>query len=260
MDPKAMEPHGAALRAYFAGDAGAALILHRDDGQRAELPVSHFFRPASNFTPIEEAAIARCRGHVLDVGAGTGLHSLVLQQKGFRVTALDISPQAVEIMARRGVQDVHCAHLFEYQGGPFDTLLMMGHGIGMVETLAGLEQFLAHARGWMSGKGQVLLDSLDVRVTDDPKNLAYQEANRRAGRYIGEVRLHLEYQGEKGPPCGWLHVDAETLKEQASKLGWQCQVSLAMPSGDYLARLTKRRATCREPLRKRNVSGRSSAS
>jgi hypothetical protein len=32
MDPKAVEPYGAALLSYFAGDTGAALILHRDDG------------------------------------------------------------------------------------------------------------------------------------------------------------------------------------------------------------------------------------
>lgn len=157
-----------------AAQKAATLILRRDDGHGAPLPVSHFFRPPSAFTPIEEAALARCSGHVLDMGAGTGLHSLVLQEKGLRVTAVDISPQAVHIMAQRGVRDVHCAGLFEYQGGPFDTVLMMGHGIGMVKTLAGLDQFLAHARGWLSESGQVLLDSLDVRVTDDPKNLAYQ--------------------------------------------------------------------------------------
>jgi SAM-dependent methyltransferase len=240
MDPKAMEPHGAALLAYFAGDTDAVLIGHRDDGQAVQIPVSHFFRPPSAFTPIEQVALARCSGPVLDVGAGTGLHSLVLQQKGFRVTAIDVSLQAVEIMVRRGMQDVRCAHLFEYQGGPFDTILMMGHGIGMVETLAGLDRFLAHARGLLSGEGQVLLDSLDVRVTTDPKNLAYHEANRRAGRYIGEVHLHFEYQGQKGPPCGWLHVDAETLKEHAARAGWKCEVILTAASGDYLARLTKK--------------------
>jgi hypothetical protein len=107
--------------------------------------------------------------------------------------------------------------------------------------LAGLDRLLAHARGWLSGEGQELLDSLDARVADNPKNLAYREANRRAGRYIGEVRMHLESQGQKGAPCGWLHVDAETLKRQAAKAGWNCEVILTAAGGDYLARLTEGR-------------------
>jgi SAM-dependent methyltransferase len=242
MDPKAIDPHGAALLAYLKGDAGAELILRRDDGREGRLPVSHFFRQPSAFTPLEQAALEHCLGHVLDVGAGTGLHSLVLQERGFRVTAIDVSSGAVEIMAQRGVLDVQCADFFEYRGGPFSTILMLGHGIGMVETLAGLDRFLAHAHGLLAEGGQVLLDSLDVRNTDDPKNLAYHEANRRAGRYIGEIRLQFEYKGRKGPYCGWLHVDAGTLTEHAARAGWTLEVMIEKDGGDYLARLTPRRA------------------
>jgi hypothetical protein len=56
-----MEPHGAALLVYFAGDTAAVLIGHREDGQTAQIPVSHFFRPPSACTSIEEAALAGCR-------------------------------------------------------------------------------------------------------------------------------------------------------------------------------------------------------
>ncbi|MHC4767122.1 MAG: class I SAM-dependent methyltransferase [Planctomycetota bacterium] len=241
MDQKAMEPYGAALLAGADGDANAELILRRDDGREGRLPVSHFFRTQSEFTPVETAAIARCAGRVLDVGAGTGLHSLVLQEKGLRVTAIDISTRAVEIMIRRGVGDAHCEDVFDCRRGPFDTVLMMGHGIGMVETLAGLDRFLAFARGLLSEAGQLLLDSMDVRVTDDPENLAYHEANRRAGRYVGEIRLQNEYQGMKGHYYGWLHVDAATLTEHAVKAGWKCDVVCQRDSGDYLARLTRER-------------------
>jgi SAM-dependent methyltransferase len=237
MDPKALEPYGAALNAFFAGDTAATLTICRDDGRRVQLPVGHFFRPRSAFSPIEETAIARCRGHVLDVGAGTGLHSLVLQQKGLHVTAIDISPDAAEIMVRRGVEDVRCVALDQFRGGPFDTILMMGHGVGMVETLAGLRGLLSQARRLVTETGQVLFDSLDVCINADPENQGYLNANRSAGRYNGEVRLRFEYQGLKGPQCGWLHVDTETLKEHAAKEGWDCEVVLAMPSGDYLARL-----------------------
>jgi SAM-dependent methyltransferase len=232
MNPIVMKPHGAALRAYFDGDRSAELIIRRDDGQEARLPVSQFFREPATFTPIEKAALALCTGRVLDVGAGTGLHCLVLQQHGLRVTAIDISSQAAEVMAHRGVEDVVCADLFEYKGEPFDTLLLMGHGIGMVES-----------HGLLTENGQLLLDSLDVRVTDDPGNLAYHDANRRSGWYIGETRVQFEYQDEKSPYCGWLHVDPGTLKEHASKTGWKSEVIMTEGSGEYLARLTKGRAT-----------------
>jgi SAM-dependent methyltransferase len=239
MKPKSMEPYGKALGAYFAGDTDAELILRRDDGREVPLPVGFFFRDPSEFTPIDRAAIDCCRGHVLDVGAGTGGHSLVLQQKGLLVTSIDISPHAVSIMRQRGLLDVRCADIFELEGGPFGTLLMMGHGIGVVETMEGLERFLAHSRSLLSDDGQLLLDSLDVAVTDDPIDLAYHEANRREGRYIGEIRMQFEFMGETGPYCGWLHVDAETLEHCAESAGWRCEVVYREQSGNYLARLTK---------------------
>jgi len=234
-----MDPHGEALWAYFEGDADAELIVRREDGHEARLPARYFYRGPAEFTGIEKAAIERCVAPVLDVGAGTGLHSLALQHKGIRVTAIDISAQAITIMSGRGVADTHCADLFEYEGGSFQTLLMLGHGIGMVETLAGLDRFLVHAHGVLTESGQIVLDSLDVRATDDPKNLAYLEANQRAGRYLGETRVQFEHGGKKGPYCGWLHVDPTTLEAHASRTGWTCEVILEQDQGDYLARLVK---------------------
>ena len=134
--------------------------------------------------------------------------------------------------------DVHCADIFDFQEEPFDTLLMLGHGIGIVEDLQGLSRFLAHARRLTRAGGHLLLDSLDVRQTDDPKHLAYHEANRRTGRYFGEIRLQLEYAGQTGPYCGWLHVDPEILRKQGELAGWQCETILELDSGGYLAGLT----------------------
>lgn len=242
MDARSMEPYGMALAAYFEGEKSAQLILRRDDGREISLPMSIFFRDPSEFTAIDKAAIDRCRGHVLDVGAGTGGHSLVLQQKGLSVTSIDINPQAVDIMRRRGLSDLHCVDIFELERGCFDTLLMMGHGIGLVETIDGLDRFLAKARGLLAEDGQVLLDSLDVTATPDPADLAYHEANRRAGRYIGEIRMQFEFRGERGSYCGWLHVDSETLKDHAEPAGWRCEVVHREQGGNYLARLAKQKA------------------
>lgn len=249
MDPRAMEPYGRALQAFFAGHTSAELIVHRDDGYRSRLPMAHFFRTASQFSAIELAALERCKGRVLDVGAGSGVHSLVLQEKGIRITALDINSHAAEIMRQRRLRDVHCSDILEFKGGPFDTLLMMGHGIGIVETVEGLGRFLTYVRTLLAERGQVLLDSLDVRATDDPQHRAYHEANRQAGRYFGETRLQFEFDGTKGPVCSWLHIDPSTLTERAEAGGWRCDIILRENTGNYLARLTHRSRTERAAAR-----------
>ena len=238
MDPSAMAPYGLALEAFFRGDTEAQVLVRRDDGLALPLPIGHFFRPPSAFSPIEVAALDRCRGRVLDVGAGSGLHSLALRSRGLAVTAIDVSPEAVEIMAARGLGDVRRADVFGFEGGPFDTLLLLGHGIGIVEDLPGLDRFLVHARRLVRGGGRMLLDSQDVRRTDDPRHLAYHEANRRAGRYFGMTRIQFEYEGHVGPYCGWLHVDSEILRRHAEPAGWECEVVVEQ-NGDYLACLTK---------------------
>jgi len=238
VDSEAMLPYGQALLDFLHGDTLANVVVHRDDGWKDDLPASVFFREPPYFSPLEQAALTLCRGYVLDVGAGTGCHSLALQAEGIWVQAIDVSPHAVEIMSNRGVKECQRADVFEYHQGPFDTLLMIGHGIGMVEELSGLARFLCLAHSILKPDGQIVFDSLDVRCTDEPRHLAYQEANRRAGRHFGQIRLRFEYKGQMGPSFGWLHVDPETLIGHAERTGWSCQVVFRQDGGDYLARLT----------------------
>jgi SAM-dependent methyltransferase len=239
MDPRAMAPFGAALRGYVEGDTDAELFMHRDDGLTVSMPARHFFRPPSEFTRLETVALERCAGRVLDCGAGAGPHSLVLQERGLSVTAIDLSREAVEVMTRRGVRDARHADATSFRGGPFDTVLLLGHTIGVVETVDGLDAFLRGLQELVADGGQVILDSLDVRATDDPVNLAYHEANRRAGRYVGEIRDALEFRGVKGPVHGWLQVDEETLAAHAARAGWNCEVLAAEPGGEALFRLSR---------------------
>ncbi len=234
-----MRPFGRALAAYLEGDSEAEVILRRDDGLEVALRAGLFFRAPEEFSEIERIALEACGGRVLDIGAGAGLHALALQERGLAVTALDLDPDAVEVMRRRGVRDVVEADLFEFRGGPFDTLLLLGHGIGMVEDLGGLSRFLARAPELCAVGGRLLVHSTDVRCTEDPVHLAYHERNQRAGRYAGEIRLEVEFRGDRGPGYGWLHVHPETLAERARRAGWDSEILRREATGDYLARLTR---------------------
>jgi len=47
-----------------------------------------------------------------------------------------------------------------------------------------LDRLLLRIRGLLAPNGQVFLDSLDVRRTQDPQHLTYQDTDRQVGRYV----------------------------------------------------------------------------
>jgi SAM-dependent methyltransferase len=236
---EAMKAFGLGIADYCRGDKDAVVKFHREDGLEENLAISSFFRGPTDF-PMDKVALDNCHGRVLDVGAGAGIHSLFLQNRGYEVVAMDVSPEACDAMRNRGVKNVICASFSKFKEAPFDTLLILGRSICMVETLKGLADFLKGARRLVKPGGQIILNSLDVSKTADPKNLAYHAIIRRAGRYIGEVRLSMEYKGEKSPVTGLLHVDPVTLAEYAEKAKWSFEILVPEANGSYLAKLTKK--------------------
>ncbi|MFH0990101.1 MAG: methyltransferase domain-containing protein [bacterium] len=239
MATHSMNPYGLALLDYFHGDVAACLDVLRDDGLEFKLPVSTFFKDPEQFTLIEKTALALCSGNVLDIGAGAGSHSLYLQHAGVNLRALEISPEAVEVMKQRGVFNVECGDIFEFGGKSFDTLLLLPHGIGLVGSIDGLQRFLHHALHLTNEQGIILFDSLDVRCTDDPVHLAYHRRNMAMNRYFGEIMMSFAYKGIQGEQFSWLQIDPETLEHHSNKLGWHCEILHQEAWGDYLVKLTK---------------------
>ncbi|MDM8001113.1 MAG: class I SAM-dependent methyltransferase [Dehalococcoidia bacterium] len=240
-----MKPLGLALIDYRRGSKSASITIIRDDGLEVDVPVSSFFRGPEDLTVLERMALDRCRDHVLDVGAGSGHHSLVLQKRGLPVCAIDISAEAVQVMRDAGVADAREVNVFQLVGSRFDTIIMLGHGIGMAEDINGLRRLLKHLAALLRPEGQLLADSVDPRATGEPQHLAYHEANRKAGRYPGETRLRLRFKGQTGPEYGWLLIDPETLAAEASALGWTTEVIHQEADGNYLARLIRAKAVSR---------------
>jgi SAM-dependent methyltransferase len=238
MDPDAWKPHEAAMQAYHQGQYEAVIVVY-DDFERDEVPVSYFFRQADQFPAYEQMALERCRGRVLDVGAGSGCHTLALQERGFQVTAIEVLPALVRILRDRGVRDARLATWMELEADPFDTVLLLMNGIGLAETLPGLRRFLRKLRRLVRPDGQVLADSTDVRVRMDPGSSKRDNARRADGRYVGELHFQLEFEGCKGEPFPQLYVDAETLDRYARREGWSCEI-IQPPDqhGHYLAGLT----------------------
>jgi len=222
---------GVALLDFINGDSSGLITSHCSDGEVLNLPVSLFFRGPEEFPRLEQQALELCRGTVLDLGAGAGCHSLALQDRGLPVTAVDISPGAVEVLRRRGVRSVVRADVLELVCDPVDTLLMLMNGIGIVGALPQLETFLLRARQLVRPGGQILLDSLDIR------GFLAARGSHEHGIYPGEVRYRWEYHGQLSEEFRWLYVDPITLCQYAARCGWRYPAVFIEENGDYLAQL-----------------------
>lgn len=229
-------PYAQAMLAFWHGDADATYTINRDDGFSYPVPVGPSFA-GPPFTPVEQFALDRCAGRVLDVGAGVGRHALCLQERGLQVTAVEVAPELVAIMSARGVAEPLAENLSSLSGREFDTVLMLMNGFGMVGSPLGADAFFDHARHLLRPGGQILCDSLDVRQTTNSVHLAYQQANLDAGRSAGQMRFSIEYGGQHGEGFEWLHVDFDSLHALARNHRWSAEKLVQEEGGRYLARL-----------------------
>src|SRR3954463_10294142 len=116
-----MDVFGIALTDQFLNDEADILWLHNSYDLPEEMPVDIFFRTQEDMPELELIAIDLCAGKILDIGAGAGSHALLLQEQGKDVTAMDISPAAVQIMEQRGVSKALLADINQYSVEKYDT-------------------------------------------------------------------------------------------------------------------------------------------
>lgn len=226
---------GRALTQYYFNEDPDKLWAESNISRWDEYPLDHLLRSPSAFPKIEQEAIALVRGAILDLGCGAGSHSLVLQNMGHDVTAIDQSPGAVKVALDRGVQRVYCQRILDFQNASFDTILMLMNGTGIFETLERVPTYLNHLKCLLKPKGSVLLDSSDLRYMYDsgPNGTLWVPADR----YYGELKYRLKYKEEKGPWFSWLFLDYNRLALLAQSNGWHCEMVAQGPHHDYLARL-----------------------
>ena len=147
---------------YQKNKRAARLRVFSPMFEEDEIPLRTLFRTYDSMPEIERKALDMSRGRTLDVGAAAGCHTLVLQERGIDVTAIDISPLSVEAMKERGVRNVREQDFFTLEKEQYDTILMLMNGIGIVGTLARMPAFFRLLDKILAPGGQVLCDSSDI--------------------------------------------------------------------------------------------------
>ena len=232
-----MDPMGKAIADYHKNKKASKLRVFSPMFEEDEIPLQTLFRKYEDMPEIERQALDMARGKTLDVGAGAGCHSLVLQQHGTNVTAIDISPLSVQTMKDRGVKNAVEQDFFTLDE-QYDTILMLMNGIGIVGTLERMTEFFHHLDKILASGGQVLCDSTDISYVFETEDGIIELPSDPS--YYGEVSFQMQYEDIIGKPFNWLYLDADTLSQQAERNGYTVEIVAQGEHYDYLARISRK--------------------
>lgn len=209
--------YGIALTDYFEGNDPQDIIVHGDVIEDEIYKTSYFFRNPSAFPTLERIALKHCKGKVLDIGAGTGVHSLYLNEIGMETYPIDISPLCVKIMHKKGLNTARALDFFALENEKYDTLLMLMNGFGIMGTRDKVPAFFSKAKEHLNPGGQIICDSSDLIY------LFEDETRENFDHYYGEIVFQLEYKSKLGKPFKWLFLDFESMKNEAEKTGFSVE-------------------------------------
>lgn len=233
------DPLGRALSAYHFDRYAAARVRVRCSAAPDDwLYARYLFRSPTDLPALEQEALRRTYGRVLDVGAGAGAHALPLVARGLAVTALDASPGACRVLADKGLSDVRCQDLWAPLPATeqWDTVLLLMNGLGLPGTIDGLQRYLRALRPHLTPTGQVLATSADVAyLYEDPEDGSLRLP--LTGAYYGEIQYQMVFQEEVGAPFPWLFLNATLLPDYAAEAGFQTEIIAGDENDQYLARL-----------------------
>ncbi|WP_396184201.1 class I SAM-dependent methyltransferase [Flavobacterium sp.] len=233
---------GKAILDYQTGNKPQDLITETSISEADEMSIAYLFRGFEKMPKMEQNALLLSKGKVLDVGCGAGSHSLYLQEKGFDVTPIDISPNAIKACQLRGLKKATVQDVMSMKGEQFDTILLLMNGAGMCGRLKNISRFLLQLKSLLKENGQILVDSSDIIYMFDE--------DEDGGKWIpgdtyyyGELEFKISYKGEMEKPFDWMYVDFNTLQNAALANGLACELLVEGDHFDYLARLIHQKIT-----------------
>jgi cyclopropane fatty-acyl-phospholipid synthase-like methyltransferase len=228
------DPSGKAILDYDQTKQDAKIIVKSEICDDDVIDVGYLFRTFDQMPLCETLALARCKGKILDVGAGAGAHSLYLSQTGADVSCIDTSALSVEYLQSKGL-DARNLEFQELKNERYDTILMMMNGIGIAGDLSKLPSFLEHAKSLLQANGKILCDSTDIKYLYQEDDGGYWV--ELSTEYYGNFRFQMTYKDHTSDWFDWLYVDFDSLSEMAEGVGFEVS-KVHEDDHHYLAELT----------------------
>lgn len=232
------DPMGAAIYDFHKNGTADVLRVFSSQFEEDEIPVADLFREYDDMPELERIALDEASGEILDVGAGSGCHSVALMKMGKSAVAIDISPLSVEVMKERGVDALQVNLYDESFDRKFDTVLMLMNGTGIIGNLDNMPVFFERMKQLLKPGGSILIDSSDLRYLFEEEDGSLMID--LADDYYGQLDYQMQYKDVHGEPFDWLYVDFDTLAFYAEESGFDAVLLAEGEHYDYLAKLTPR--------------------
>ena len=229
---------GAAIYDFHKNGTADVLRVFSSQFEEDEIPVADLFREYDDMPELERIALDEASGEILDVGAGSGCHSVALMKMGKSAVAIDISPLSVEVMKERGVDALQVNLYDESFDRKFDTVLMLMNGTGIIGNLDNMPVFFERMKHLLKPGGSILIDSSDLRYLFEEEDGSLMID--LADDYYGQLDYQMQYKDVSGEPFDWLYVDFDTLAFYAEESGFDAVLLAEGEHYDYLAKLTPR--------------------
>ncbi|MFT7344738.1 MAG: 2-polyprenyl-3-methyl-5-hydroxy-6-metoxy-1,4-benzoquinol methylase [Lentimonas sp.] len=228
------DPIGAAILDYAEYRLPKDIDVFSDICDDDIIPLEVLFRTYEDMPELEQLALQKAKGQVLDIGAGAGAHAKYLYEMGMDVRCIDTSKGAVEYLNEIDFE-ARQIDFFDLKDEQYDTLLMLMNGIGIAGTLANLENTLAHAKSLMKPEGKLLCDSSDIKyLYEDEDGALWVNLNTD---YYGNFRFQMKFKSETGPIFDWLYVDFDNLFNACKNVGLKAR-KIYDRDDHYLAEIT----------------------
>lgn len=240
----AQDAYGQQLLAQYLRKTATVEIIERDDrfidtGSQGGM----YFSEYNEWSPLEREAIKIANGRILDIGCGAGRHSLYLQQQGFDVTGIDISPGAVKVCKLRGLKKAFVRPINDvdkFKTASFDTVLMLGNNFGLFGSAKGAKLRLKRLYQVTSPAARIIAGTRNPYKTSDENHLQYHRLNKKRGRMPGQIKMRVRFAKTVGPWFDYLLVSPKEMEVVLRDTDWQVERFVAPDEANYFAVIRKK--------------------
>lgn len=215
---KEEDAFGIALYNYVTGkDKHAQTVIEFDDGYIMPGTSVFFYSAALQYEKwmqCDKEPMQEVFGKVLDIGVGGAKFALYLQNKGFDITGIDISPYVIKACNKLGFRKAYLMDLFAVKKKQYyNTVLLMGNNFGIMESKEHAKKVLKKLYNITTDDCVILAQSMNPYKFTRASERRFAAEQRAKGRMPGQLRYRHIYEKTKGSWFYYLFVSPAEMKQ-----------------------------------------------